>query len=264
MVTIPVLTAPAAPVAVPSEKPAEKPADGKAGAGSTSSKDGGQKKSADTSFKYVVPVVLKSGDTVLKICKELNTDFDVYSSVIMKINGISGYNSLPVGKELFIPTNSVPSEGTCYKIITHTVESGDTVMKICKDNSVDYESNAALIKKLNPSVANISCIYVGQKLIVPVLLNGKDPEAASASGEKTLSSIMILSSDDGEIISTVNGEHKTSASAGEKVTLKITPAAGKHIDKVTVTENSTKKEISVDGVSFTMPAGAVTVKVTFK
>lgn len=223
---------------------------------------------SDTSYRYLVPVVLASGDTVSKLCKANNCDFSVYSSTIMKINSIKSFNTLPVGKTLFLPTNAAPAEGEYYTVSEHTVVKGDTILSICKEYGVSYSATSALIKAINPGVKNLSYIYVGQKLLIPAAKG----TAAAANAEKAsnapddsnnVSSIMILSSEDGEIISLVNGEHRTSASEGTAVTIKITPAEGKKAVKVIVTTYEGNKPITVKKGVFTMPDEAVVVKVEF-
>lgn len=268
-VIIPVLTAPV--TVVPEEESGSK--SGEESSAKTEGKNTGKKPVVDTSFKYVIPVTLKAGDTVAAICKKLGTDFDTYSNLILKINSISGYNSLPVGKLLYIPSNKAPTEGEYFKVMTYTVKSGDTVAKICKENNIDFDSNIALIKKLNPTVTNISFIYVGQKLVIPAPAGSSDKADEEESGEETgekkaeketVSSIMIYASDDGEILSMVDGKRKSSASEGAKVTIKVTPFDGKKVKSIVVTLYSSGKSVEVKDGVFVMPNEAVNVKVIFE
>ena len=270
-VIIPVLTAPQVEAADTESKTEDS---GSAKQNDKTAEKKTEKKVVDTSYKYIVPVTLKSGDTVAAICKKLGINFDTYSSVILKINSISGYNSLPVGKLLYLPSNKAPAEGEYYKIVNYTVESGDTVAKICKANNIDFDSNIALIKRLNPTVTNISFIYVGQKLVIPIAAGAaeREEEAESKSEEKTeektektsVSSIMILSSDDGEILSMVDGKHKSSAAEGAKVTIKVSPNGGKKVKSIIVTLYSSGKSLEVKDGVFEMPDEAVNVKVLFE
>lgn len=273
-VTVPVVTgAPAASTVVPST--------GSSSAGSSAT--GTETKPAavkvDTSYKYLIPVVMKSGDTVAKLCAKYKVDFDVYSAIIAKLSGISSYNAIPVGKQIYLPGNTAPEEGNFYKVVEYKVVSGDTLIKVCKANGFEYSAVAGLLKLMNPSVTGSGMIYVGQKLLLPVPVTSadvKDDEKAEEksdskeeksdgkSDEIVVSSIMILESEDGEIYSMVGGKKNTTAKAGVEVYLSITPEAGKTVSKISVIGNDTKKEYTVKDNRFTMPKEAVTVQVLFK
>lgn len=278
IVKLPVLTQPAAAsgTASSSATAAYASSSAKTEAKTTETKKEEVKK-VDSSYKYLVPVTLASGDTVGAICKSLDSDFSVYSAVISQINGISSFNSLKVGQKLYIPTNTAPKSGEYYKISEHTVVAGDLLKDICKSLNVDLNASLTLIKAINPGLTNPGMIYVGQKLLIPVTVNGAAESAAAASEAKTetktqestkksssVSSIMIFATEDGEVISTVNGIHRTVAAEGTKVSLDITPNAGMKVGKITVNTYTTKKAVTVEGTSFVMPGEAVEISVSFK
>jgi proteasome lid subunit RPN8/RPN11/LysM repeat protein len=49
----------------------------------------------------------------------------------------------------------------------YTVESGDSLFDICSKKGIDYQANAAIIQSVN-GLDNLSMIYVGQVLLLPV------------------------------------------------------------------------------------------------
>ena len=56
------------------------------------------------------------------------------------------------------------------KYIKYTVTPGDTLLKICEEKGIDYYQSVRLIMSLN-AIDNPSEIYVGQKLILPLINN---------------------------------------------------------------------------------------------
>lgn len=51
--------------------------------------------------------------------------------------------------------------------ITYTVKKGDTLLKICKENGIDYKLNKKMILSLN-GIENPNKISVGQKILIPI------------------------------------------------------------------------------------------------
>ena len=234
--------------------------------GNTPEKDAPEKP-VDTSYKYLIPVTLKSGDTVGSVCNALGSDFGKFSAVIQKINGIADYRNLAVGRVIFIPSTKAPSAAGSYKIVEYTVKAGDTINDICNANNVKYPTVSGLIRSINTNLADPSYIWAGQKLLIPVPVNGAAAEEEQpGKTEKTAasSSIMILNSDDGLAISLVDGVHKTSTVEGTKVTVQASPKNGKTVDKITVTGYLSHKNITVTDSSFIMPDEAVEVNVSYK
>ena len=73
---------------------------------------------ASASF-YLASYVVKSGDTLNKICNSLGTNYYTYSSMILAMNGIKNETSIWAGKTLLIPVSTAPASG--YAVIAHTV-----------------------------------------------------------------------------------------------------------------------------------------------
>lgn len=69
-----------------------------------------------------------------------------------------------------INENSASSDEIKY--IMYTVQSGDTLLKICEDKNVDFYSNKKIILSMN-GIDNPNEIYVGQNIILPVIQSEK-------------------------------------------------------------------------------------------
>ncbi|MEM7030042.1 MAG: LysM peptidoglycan-binding domain-containing protein, partial [Chloroflexota bacterium] len=75
---------------------------------------------------------------------------------LVRINGLTNPNTIYVGQDLKIPSQSAGGDGI------HIVQRGDTLLSI----SLRYGTTTAVLQQLN-NLANPNVIYVGQKLKVP-------------------------------------------------------------------------------------------------
>ena len=119
---------------------------------------------------YLVPHVVKAGETIYGICVENGIDFAKYFNFIMQASGITYATSLRAGNVLYLPSTTASSGS--MSIVSHTVRTGETTYGICQDLGINYGEKAAMIASLNPG-KNLSAIRTGQVLLFP---------AGSASG----------------------------------------------------------------------------------
>ncbi|MCQ2558803.1 MAG: LysM peptidoglycan-binding domain-containing protein, partial [Oscillospiraceae bacterium] len=117
--------------------------------------------SADTTVGYIIPYKLASGDTVAKVCQKLGVDFSAKQAEISRINAITDYTKLAVGKVVWIPVTSVGTATDYYTLKAHVVANGDTLAGICAQYGV--ATGDALLSRLNNAT-----ITVGSTLTVPV------------------------------------------------------------------------------------------------
>lgn len=91
------------------------------------------------------------GDTLSKIA----TKYGVTVSQLMSANpSIKSASTIYAGQKITIPST---------KMVTYTVQSGDTMYGIAKRFEISYSE----LLKANPSITNPSMIYVGQKITIP-------------------------------------------------------------------------------------------------
>lgn len=69
-------------------------------------------------------------------------------------------------KEL-VGSSTEDGEDKIVRFVAYTVESGDTLSKICKEHELDYQANKNIILSLN-GIENPNSIYVGRVIILPV------------------------------------------------------------------------------------------------
>ena len=99
---------------------------------------------------------IKQGDTIYKIAREYGTTIDE----IVRANGLTRPDSLVIGQNLFIPTNSNNTSST------YTVVSGDTMYKIATQFDITLDE----LVRANPQISNPNIIQIGQVINIP---NGK-------------------------------------------------------------------------------------------
>lgn len=125
----------------------------------------------DTLEYLIIPHTLQAGETVSGICAELGVDYMANYDRIMQLSNITSYNYLLPGKLILVPSTTYPASGPYYKIMKHTLVSGDTVYDLCLKYGLDYNSNVAFLQRLNGR-DNMTTFYVGQAIYLPLYVAG--------------------------------------------------------------------------------------------
>lgn len=212
---------------------------------------------------YLVAYTMKQGDTVGAVCTSIGINFNQYSALISRINGITNYNRIPVGRVVLIPSGT--ATGTSYKVVAHQIQAGETANSICTSYGVNLASNLTLVKGLN-NTNNLNYIQAGGILYVPVPGTSPTP-GPEPTPTPTPGTAYKLSKDDcdnGSFILKVDGAEATSAAEGKTVTIVCNGAAG--FAQKTITAHMTgdsAKIVKVTNNTFIMPDYNVTVNVTF-
>ncbi|MBR0039987.1 MAG: LysM peptidoglycan-binding domain-containing protein [Oscillospiraceae bacterium] len=133
----------------------------------------------DAVAAYMVPYVVKAGETIYGICQANGIDFNRYVNLIMKASGITYATNLHTGDVIFLPSGSTASGSV--SVVAHTVAGGETVYGICQTLGVDYNACYNMIVALNPT-KNLNAIHTGDVLYFP---SGSTTTAAAAGGTAT-------------------------------------------------------------------------------
>lgn len=223
---------------------------------------------------YLVPHVMKSGETVYGVCSEMGIDFHSNSDRIMKLNNISSYNKIAAGRTVLFPSTKAPESGSCVKIVAHKIVSGDTTYGICSSYGISYDGNLKLLQTLN-NKENMGAIKAGQLLYLPVpaVISANQGGGANSGNTNTGTTApapaqyeIYTSISNGELLVQISGVTVTKAKAGDTIKVECTADKGYTLDKISVTKHgdaAASVEVAEDG-SFKMPAYAVDVKVSFK
>ena len=134
---------------------------------------------SDPVSSYLISHTLKSGETVYSVCNSYGIKFD--ANVVSKLNNITNYTGLKVGQVLLLPSANPPASGNYYKVLAHKVVSGDTMVKICSANGIEYGKNVELLKALN-NKNDLTSIKVGETIYVPVPASAGSGAVVPAAG----------------------------------------------------------------------------------
>ena len=131
---------------------------------------------------YLAQRVIKTGETVGGICAELGVDFGTYDEMIRRLNNIVNYNHMFAGQLLLIPSPTQPTSGSYYRVMEHTVLSGETLTGLCIKYGLDYGAFIGMIQNLN-NRADFTMLYPGDKILLPSLAGGgTDPGTGGGQG----------------------------------------------------------------------------------
>ncbi len=131
---------------------------------------------------YMVPYIVKTGDTIYSICLANGVDFNRYVNLIMQASGITYATDLHTGDVIFLPSSTATSGS--MSIVTHIVKGGETVYGICQSLGIDYNSNINLITTLNQG-KNLSSIHTGDVLFFPKGSTGTGTGTGTGAGTGT-------------------------------------------------------------------------------
>lgn len=174
--------------------------------------------SGDTVSYYLAQHTLQYGETVSGVCAALGVDFLSNDATIRKINSITNYNYMMPGKIVLIPTKSVPSSGSYYKIMAHKIAAGDTVYGLCASYGLNYYTYEKMITQLNAGLSYYNMIpgniiYMPQYVAAPTMVKPTATPAPSASAGATAAP-------------TATATAAPSASAGTTATAQPSASAG--------------------------------------
>ena len=131
---------------------------------------------------WLIPYTMQKGETVAGVCNVLGISFATYSEQIKTINNISTWSKVAAGKTLLLPSASAPAAGiSCYAVVAHQIQKGETTYSICNQYGVSYNANASLMQTLNKGTS-LTNIKYGKTLYVPVVtVAGSSSSSGSSS-----------------------------------------------------------------------------------
>lgn len=254
------------------------------GTGSTGSNTSGTASSVNAAY-WLIPYTMQKGETVAGVCNVLGISFATYSEQIKTINNISKWSKVAAGKTLLLPSASAPAAGTsCYAVVAHQIQKGETTYSICNEYGVSYNANMSLMQTLNKGTS-LTNIKYGRTLYVPVATVAGSSSSGSTSGSGTVISGGSSSSGstsgsgssttktyklstgtvtNGKISFTVNGKTVTSAAAGSTVTIVASPDSMCGLKSVSLKYADGSAVPKITDSTFTMPACDVVVNATFE
>ena len=234
---------------------------------------------------WLIPYTMQKGETVAGVCNVLGISFATYSEQIKTINNISSWSKVAAGKTLLLPSASAPAAGTsCYAVVAHQIQKGETTYSICNQYGISYNANASLMQTLNKGTS-LTNIKYGRTLYVPVAtVTGSSSigtgstgsgstgsgstgsgSSSSGSGSSTTKTYKLSTGTvkNGKISFTVNGKTVTSAAAGSTVTIVASPDSMCGLKSVSLKYADGSAVPKVTDSTFTMPECDVAVNAEF-
>ncbi len=218
---------------------------------------------------YLLAHTMQAGDTVGAVCTANGINFSQHSALITRINGITNYNRIPVGRTIMLPTYT--PTGATYSVVAHQIQAGETANAICASYGINLAANMTLIKGLN-NTNNINYIQAGGLLYVPVAGGGggggggggitPTPTPTPSSGN--VYNLTKETAEHGSFILKVDGVEAASSNAGKTVTIVCKGDSGYAQNAISVyMTGDPSKKVTVTNNTFVVPEFHVTVKVTF-
>lgn len=254
--------------------------------GTGSSTSGSTSTSGVNAAYWLIPYTMQKGETVAGVCNVLGISFATYSEQIKTINNISTWSKVAAGKTLLLPSASAPAAGTsCYAVVAHQIQKGETTYSICNQYGVSYNANASLMQTLNKGTS-LTNIKYGRTLYVPVatvagsssssgssgsttggtVISGGTGSSSSGTGSSSTKTYKLSTGTvtNGKISFTVNGKTVTSAAAGSTVTIVASPDSMCGLKSVSLKYADGSAVPKITDSTFTMPSCDVVVNATFE
>lgn len=225
---------------------------------------------------YLVNYDIKSGQTIGGIYSNWGLSYKTYEKQILKLNGLSGFNSIAAGKNLLLPTtNPALANSAYYTVMGHVIKSGETAYDIiCRDYGLNLGSVQNMVLAIN-NITNLNSLTAGATLYIPVpgIVSASSTVSPSNAATTTTATVntsanynlVAQASVNGSFDLTVDGKSATTAQAGKTVYITATPDLGYIVDSIRVVKvGDSSVSVAVNNNSFVMPSYSVIVSVTFR
>ena len=230
-----------------------------------------------TPVYYMVQHTVARGETLTSICKALGTNYYDYSSIILKINNMTSANSLKVGQTVWVPAKTGTAGGT-IAVIAYSVKKDDTISGICAQYNTSYANYKDVVKAVNPKIANVEKLNVGQTVYIPVYTSynnavaGNPSTAAGTSGSPTtniatgyaISFTSPANAKYGNPFAIVGGQSNVSrATPGTTVVVRPNAYDGYAVKSVKVVRTDSNAHVQMNDYAFTMPNSNVQISIEY-
>ena len=219
----------------------------------------------DTLAYYLIPYVMQAGDTVADVCARLGIDFSSNQATITKLNNITNYARIAVGRTILLPSNSAGS-GSSYAVYAHRLNAGESVYQLCLNYGINYGNSQALLKALN-NTNYLDSVMAGNIFYLPVsgtysISGPTGTPTTPATG--TAHNLSKDAATNGSFALKVNGTEVTSAQTGATVTIVCNGNNGYVQTDIDVYKTGAKTtKVATANNTFVMPDYDVTVGVVF-
>lgn len=123
----------------------------------------------DTVSCYVIAYTIQAGDTIINLYSSRGMSYKTFSSAILSLNNISGFNNLKVGQTLLLPVTVLQqNDQVVYTVMAHRMKAGETVFNIISSGyGMNFKASQDLLKAANGK-DDLGKFKVGEILLIPV------------------------------------------------------------------------------------------------
>lgn len=100
---------------------------------------------------------------LFRVNQNINNNIKTQETFIEKENSDQATNTSVPQQNIDVPTDDNSSE---IKFIEYEIKPGDSLLSICNENGISYDSSIEYIKNIN-GISDINKIFVGQKILLP-------------------------------------------------------------------------------------------------
>lgn len=123
----------------------------------------------DTVSCYIIAYTIQAGDTIINLYNSRGMSYKTFSSAILSLNKLSGFNNLKVGQTLLLPVTTLhQNDQVVYTVMAHRMKAGETVFNIISSGyGMNYKASQELLKSANGK-EDLGKFKVGEVLLIPI------------------------------------------------------------------------------------------------
>ena len=124
----------------------------------------------DTVLCYVVPYVIRYGDSIQNIYSRWGLRYENYAAMIRSLNGVDNLDSLVVGATYYLPTTwgNFDPNGFYVTVINHVMRYGESAYDVFFDFGINYNRYYTILECFN-GWRDLTRLSAGDRLLIPVV-----------------------------------------------------------------------------------------------
>ena len=124
----------------------------------------------DSVLCYVVPYIIRYGDTIQDIYNRMGLRYENYAAMIRSLNGVDNLDSLVVGATYYLPTTwgNFDPNGFYVTVINHVMRYGESAYDVFFDFGINYNRYYTILECFN-GWRDLTRLAAGDHLLIPVV-----------------------------------------------------------------------------------------------
>ncbi len=124
----------------------------------------------DSVLCYVVPYVIRYGDSIQSIYNRWGLRYENYAAMIRSLNGVENLDSLVVGATYYLPTTwgNFDPNSFYVTVINHVMRYGESAYDVFFDFGINYNRYYTILECFN-GWRDLTRLSAGDRLLIPVV-----------------------------------------------------------------------------------------------